>query len=215
MFQHKPIIGIVGGIGSGKTFVARAFGELGCVFIDSDELVHRAYEDPAIQQEIRNVWGAAVFDSQGQVNRSALGKLVFADPTQRTRLEAILHPYIARLRDQIMEDAADQPQVPAFIWDAPLLIEAGLSSQCDAVVFVDAPLELRIARVAQSRGWDSAELLKREKLQLPLDKKKEIADYVIDNTADADIIRRQVRDVFPRILQGSGRKVSGDEFPND
>jgi dephospho-CoA kinase len=215
VFHNKPIIGIVGGIGSGKTFVARVFSELGCVVIDSDELVRRAYTDPAILQEIRDIWGTAIFDPQGQINRSALGKLVFSDPAQRTQLEGIIHPYIAKLRDQIMTKAADEPQVPAFVWDAPLLIEAGLSSQCDAVVFVDTPLDTRMARVAQFRGWDSAELLKREKLQLPLDKKKEIADYVIDNTADADIIRRQVRDVFPRILQGSGRKVSGDEFPKD
>jgi dephospho-CoA kinase len=88
----------------------------------------------------------------------------------------------------------------AFIWDTPLLFEAGLQDRCDTVVFVDAPLELRLDRVGKSRGWDRAQLLSRENLQWPLDKKRKISDHIVDNTADAEYARGQVREVLFRIL---------------
>jgi dephospho-CoA kinase len=99
-----------------------------------------------------------------------------------------------------MREMSQNAAVVAFVWDTPLLLEAGLKGQCDAVVFVDAPPELRLERVARSRGWDLPELLRRENLQWPLDRKREIADYVIRNTADVGEARSQVRDVLSRIL---------------
>jgi dephospho-CoA kinase len=102
-----------------------------------------------------------------------------------------------------MDAAAAESKVPAYVWDTPLLFEAGLNAECDAVVFVDAPLDRRLARVRAARGWDEAELLRREKSQWPLDKKKRISDYVVTNTADADDTRGQVRQVLSRILARS------------
>jgi len=90
--------------------------------------------------------------------------------------------------------------VVAFVWDTPLLIEGGLDRLCDALVFVDAPAAVRLQRVQQSRGWDEAELTRREILQLALDKKRKISQYVVDNTADAEYARGQVREVLSRIL---------------
>jgi dephospho-CoA kinase len=112
----------------------------------------------------------------------------------------LLHPRVAQLRDRRMDEAGRQEQVKAIIWDTPLLFEAGLQKGCDAVVFVDLPLAQRLERVARDRGWDEAELRRREKSQWPLDKKKEISDYIVDNTADADYVRGQVREVLFRIL---------------
>lgn len=205
MFADKPIIGIAGGIGSGKSFVADLFGELGCLVIRSDDAVHEAYRDPQVREAIRQWWGEAVFRPDGEVDRSAIGRIVFADPEQRRRLERLLHPVVARTRQAAMERSADDPQVRAFVWDTPLLFETGLERQCDAVVFVEAPEDLRLSRV-QTRGWDRAELARRENLQMPLDKKREISDYVIRNTADAEYARGQVRDVLSRILAGSSRQ---------
>jgi dephospho-CoA kinase len=108
-----------------------------------------------------------------------------------------------------MQKLAPDPEVVAFVWDTPLLLEAGLKDQCDAVVFVDAPPELRLQRVSRARGWDIAELLRRENLQWPLDRKREIADYVIRNTADAGEARSQVRDVLSRILARASQRLSG------
>jgi dephospho-CoA kinase len=99
-----------------------------------------------------------------------------------------------------MKQAAADPKIVAFVWDTPLLFETELNKLCDCVIFVDSPLEMRLARLSQTRGWDQAELERRESAQMPLDKKKRIADYVVVNAADADQVRGQVREVLSRIV---------------
>ena len=200
MFHGKPIIGITGGIGSGKSTVARMFGELGCLVINADEQVQQAYRDPEVVQQIRVWWGDEVVGADGQVNRAKIADIIFGDSDQRQNLQTLLHPIVAELRQRRMLDAADDPQVHAVVWDTPLLFEAGLRGGCDAIVFVESPLIQRLARVSQTRGWGEEELHRREKSQWPLDKKREISDYIIDNTADADYVRGQVRETLFRIL---------------
>jgi dephospho-CoA kinase len=213
MFRGKPIIGIVGGIGSGKSYVARLFGEEGCLVIDADALVREAYEDPAVRQRLRSWWGGDVFRADGTIDRRAIAGRVFVDDAERRRLEGLLHPWVNERRRQIME-AADA-QTVAFVWDTPLLMETGLNRECDAVVFVDAPESERLRRVAAQRGWDEQELRRREKLQMPLDKKRELSDDVLVNPAhgatmtgssvvtpvDGDA-RSQVREILSRIVIG-------------
>jgi len=204
--EGKPVIGIVGGIGSGKSFVARLFGEFGCVVIDSDAQARAAYRDPLIRETIRAWWGDEVFLPGGEINRPAVAKKVFGDEGERRRLEGLIHPWVDAARRSEMSAAANDPQVVAYVWDTPLLFEAGLATQCDAVVFVDAPIEQRVRRVRETRGWDEAELLRRQKSQWPLDKKRRISDYVVTNTADADYARGQVREVLSRILARSSNR---------
>lgn len=196
----KPIIGITGGIGSGKSFVADLFGEMGCLVIKSDEQVNEAYQDAAITRQLREWWGDDVVAKGGGVNRRAIAERIFNSATERRRLEGLLHPYVARRRDEVMKGAADDRGVVAFVWDTPLLIETGLDEHCDAVVFVEAPLALRLQRVAAGRKWSSEELMRRENLQTPLDRKRQISDYVVNNTADAAHARRQVKEVLQRIF---------------
>jgi dephospho-CoA kinase len=191
MFAGIPIIGIAGGIGSGKSFVARLFGEFGCAVIDSDAQVRDAYRDPVVLQNLRQWWGDAVFDATGAVNRSAVAREVFDDPAQRRRLEELIHPMVARARDAAMRAVVEEaesgsaPQPLAFVWDTPLLFEAGLRGACDAVVFIDAPYDIRLRRVRRARGWGADELARRENLQWPLDRKKQLSDDVLTNTAEA------------------------------
>ena len=200
MFAGKPIIGIAGGIGSGKSFVASLFGELGCLVISSDKQVAAAYRSDDIKQTLRQWWGDQVIKPDGEVDKRFIAAKVFNSPGERRRLEGLIHPRVHEMRRREMEAAADDPSAKAFIWDTPLLFETGLNKECDAVVFVDAPLPLRLERVRQKRAWDEAELLRREKSQHPLDRKREISDYVVSNTADAAFARRQVQDVLSRIL---------------
>lgn len=206
MFAGKHVIGIVGGIGSGKSFVARLFGEIGCAVIDSDKQVRAAYEDPSVREILRRWWGDQVFRPDGSVDRSAIARRVFADEKERLKLEGLIHPLVAEMRRREMEKLATDPQVLAFVWDTPLLLEAGLRDQCDAVVYVDAPADVRLARVRQSRHWDEAELLRRQNLQWPLDKKREMSDDVIVNAADEAVTRGQVRAVLSRILARTTQK---------
>jgi dephospho-CoA kinase len=207
MYHGKPIIGIAGGIGSGKSFVAGLFGELGCLVIDSDRQVRDAYQDAGVKATLRDWWGPEVFKSDGELDRAMVSKKVFADPAERRRLEGLVHPWVAAARDREMARHADDPQVLAFAWDTPLLFEVGLRERCDAVVFVDAPRDLRLRRVLETRGWDAAELLRRENLQMDLDRKRELSDYVVTNTADAGSVREQVRHVLSRILALSKTKA--------
>jgi len=125
-------------------------------------------------------------------------------------LEQLLHPMIAVVRDRLMSEALADPQLAAFVWDTPLLFETGLDRQCDAVVFVDTPRATRLGRLKRSRGWDEAELARREKSQMPLDRKREISHYVLDNTADAEDARGQVREILSRILASTVNRPSPD-----
>jgi dephospho-CoA kinase len=208
VYAGKPVIGIAGGIGSGKSFVARLFGELGALVISSDEQVTEAYGDPEVRRRLIEWWGAAVIRPDGAVNRKLIGAKVFANPAERARLEALLHPRVHAARERAMAAAAHDPGVVAFAWDTPLLFETDLNRECDAVVFVDAPLETRLARVTATRNWDAAELARRENSQWGLDRKRDFADYVISNTAGVDVARGQVQDVLSRILAKTNRQQS-------
>ncbi len=192
-----PIIGLAGGIGSGKSEVARILAGLGCVVGDSDALAREVLEEPAVRREIVGWWGDRVLDEAGRIDRAAVAAIAFGDPGQRDRLERLTHPRIESRRKAIFEAAP--ADAPALVIDAPLLLEAGLGTECDAVVFIDASPETRARRLARTRGWDEAELGRREDSQLPLDVKRARADYVIENDGElsglTDRVRRVLRDI--------------------
>ena len=199
VFAGKPIIGILGGIGSGKSFVSACFAELGCVVINADQLVHQAYTRADVKRTLKQWWGDGVFHFDGTLNRRAVAAKVFQNAAERERLEKLVHPIVFQERDRAMQTRADDPAVVAFVWDTPLLVETGTHVHCDALVFLDVPDEVRLMRVA-GRGWDANELARREKLQWPLDKKRLLADYVISNATEAAAAREQVRRVLSLIL---------------
>ena len=201
MFHNKPIIGIAGGIGSGKSFVAALFAELGCLVLNADEQVRLAYRDATVKKTIKKWWGPLVFSPDGEVDRSAVARKVFSHPDELKRLENLLHPIVIATRDRLMSSRAEDPAVVGFVWDIPLLFETEMDKQCDRIVFVETPLELRQQRVLESRGWSAEQLDAREKLQMPLDKKRLMSHDVIVNAAGADDdVRVQVKDVLSRIL---------------
>lgn len=214
MYAGKPIIGIVGGIGSGKSYVAKLFGELGSLVIDSDAQVREAYQDPAVLETIRGWWGEGVFRRDGSLDRGAVAARVFGDPAEKRRMEGLIHPLVHAARARQMQAAADNAQVVAYVWDTPLLLEVGLEGECDAVVFVEAPFEQRLARVRATRGWDEAELLRREKSQMPLDRKRALSDHLVINAAPAGAevsgpsdLREQVRRVLTTILAAGPKRA--------
>jgi dephospho-CoA kinase len=206
--QKRPVIGIVGGIGSGKSFVARVLGELGCHVIDSDRLAREAYELSYVVEQVKAKWPEAVVDER--VDRGVLARRVFRDGTERAQLEAIVHPVIERLRDDRMREAmtrferGDLTQLRAFVWDSPLLLEAGLDRDCDAVIFVDTPQAKRLERV-RARGWDEAELFRREAAQWPLDRKRSRAsDVVRGDSSDSDL-RTRLDEIVRRVSESHER----------
>jgi dephospho-CoA kinase len=198
--RAKPVIGLSGGIGSGKSTVGRLFGELGCAVFNADALAHEVIEEPEVRAELRAWLGAGVFNPDGSVNRKVVGGRVFSDEGARRRLNGLIHPRVLLRRDVLMREAMAEPLVKAIVWDTPLLFETGLEGECDVLVFVKALPELRLRRVQASRGWDAAELARREKMQLPLDKKREKADYCIENSGEVNASLSQVQRVLSQIL---------------
>jgi dephospho-CoA kinase len=199
MLNGKPIIGIAGGIGSGKSTVGRMLADLGCIVTVSDDLARAALEDDDIRETLVLWWGAEVLDAEGAIDRSAVGRIVFADERERRRLENLTHPWIERRRLEAWSRAPGA--APAYVIDAPLLFEAGLDCVCDAVAFVHAERPRRLARTAASRGWDEAELAKREDSQMPLDDKRAKADYVIENNDGLSHLESQVRRMLSEVVE--------------
>ena len=178
--EPMPVIGLVGGVGSGKSSVARAFEARGCVVSDSDAVV----KEVLTRQEVRDIlvgwWGRSILDGEGRVDRKKVADVVFRDAFERRRLEALVHPLIRESREALIERARASG-AKGVVVDAPLLFEAGVDAECDAVVFVETTRAVRLGRVREHRGWDEGELDRREKAQMPLEEKRRRSDHVITN----------------------------------
>jgi dephospho-CoA kinase len=199
-----PVIGLAGGIGAGKSIVAAALGDLGCVVIDSDAQAKTVLERPEVRDELVRWWGRGVMGADGGIDRKAVAKIVFADERERKRLEALVHPLVRVKRAELARAARDSGAA-AVVVDAPLLFEAGVDAECDAVIFVDAPREIRLARVRARSGWDDAELERREKSQWPLESKRARSDFVVVNDGPPDVLAARVASVLDQILRGRAR----------
>lgn len=193
------VIGLAGGIGSGKSSVARAFASLGCLVIDSDAEVRTLLTRGEVKRELVSWWGEGVLNDAGEVDRGAVARIVFTDASQRARLEGLLHPMLRTNREAMKRRARDAG-APALILDAPLLFEAGLDTECDAIVFVDTPRQTRLDRVRRGRGWSEEELDRREKSQLPLEEKRSRSDYVLRNYGDPASLEGEVSRLLARML---------------
>lgn len=198
--HHKPIIGVAGGIGSGKSTVARQMARMGGVVIEADAAAREALQRAEVRDRLVEWWGPQLLDEQGRVDRRRVADCVFGDPARRERLERLLHPIVAEQREQQIAEAEADPGVAFIVLDAPLLFEVGLDKRCDEVVFVDADRSRRLERVARQRGWSAEELDRREKNQMSLDRKRQLADNVIVNDVSEAACFEQVRQVLTRIL---------------
>ncbi len=197
------IIGLLGGVASGKSLVARQFTELGAAVLDADRAAHAVLRLPHVESAARQRWGAEVFGADGRIERARLARIVFATPPhgpqEREYLEKLTHPEIGRMLRREAEVLAASGRVAAML-DAPLLLEAGWDRFCDALVFVEVPRGLRLER-ALARGWSEEEFDAREGVQETLDLKRSRADVIIDNSGSPEETRRQVEQ-FWRCLIG-------------
>lgn len=197
------ILGLAGGIGSGKSAVAAVLAEMGFVVSDSDAGARAVLELPEVAAELVAALGPGVLDPQGRPDRRAIADAVFADATKRKALEAIVHPRLHEQRAGLIEHARSSGAAGVVI-DAPLLFEAGVDAQCDAVLYVDAPRDLRLQRVQEARGWSEDELDRREAAQWPLDQKRRRSHAVVVNNGDLDALRRQVARALAALGTKSG-----------
>lgn len=197
---HTPgrscvVIGLTGGIGSGKTTVAREFARLGAVVLDADAMCSKLHETPDVRAAIRERWGRAVFRDDGKVHRAKLAEAVFGNPAELAALNALLHPKVVERIKREVADLRRSGEPGLCVIDAPLLMESGLARVCDAIVFVDCDKAERARRLARDRGWAPGEMERREAHQQPLEQKRAVASFVIDNNADTTSVRRQIEKV--------------------
>ncbi|MCC6428502.1 MAG: dephospho-CoA kinase [Phycisphaerales bacterium] len=200
------VIGLVGGIGSGKSTVAAELASLGCTVVDSDLAAREILLRPAVRDELVRWWGAGILSDIGQVDRKKVAGIVFADSTQRARLEALVHPLIRDERSRVVERIG-RAGGGIVVIDAPLLFEAGVDRECDAVVFVDVSRQIRADRV-RARGWDDGELDRREAAQMPLDEKRRRSQFIIINDGDRTALHAQVRDLMERWRRAAPSRTS-------
>jgi len=200
------MIGLTGGTGAGKTAVARRLAELGAILIDSDALAREvvAAGTPG-RDEVVAVFGDAVLGPDGELDRAALGRIVFADPDARRRLEAIVHP---RVRARAAEIAASAPPHAVVVNDVPLLVEANLAAHYDMVVVVLADERTRVLRLVRERGLAEADARARIAAQATDEQRRAVADVVIVNDGTVEELRARVDEVWRAAIMS--RATRGD-----
>jgi dephospho-CoA kinase len=205
----KPIIGLTGGIGSGKSTVASIMGDLGAAVIDADRLNHEELEAPEVIETLQQWWGEEIVGQDGGVDRSEIRRRIAGSPEQRQRLEQLVHPRIARRIDQLTREYGVNPQVRAIVWDIPLLCETGAADRCDCVVFVQAERHCRQARALGRKPWSEADFIRMEAAQWPIERKQARADFVIENSSTRADLQPAVEEVFQTIIDRYQHRAGG------
>ena len=196
---EKQVIGILGGIGSGKSTIAAEFAKLGCKVIDADRIAHELLEEPPVREKVVKLFGKAVLDSSGKIDREKLASAAFADRKMLASLNRIIHPLVLQRTQVLIEQYNSQNQVKAIVLDMPLLVEVGWHKRCDKLIFVDCEKKLRLER-AKKMGFDENQVKIRENFQISLDNKESLADNTIENNSDFSAIAKQVTGIFSYIV---------------
>lgn len=195
-------VGLTGGIGSGKSTVSELLAELGAVVIDADQLAREVVEPGSDGlAEVVAEFGPGVLTPEGDLDRAALGQIVFADADRRARLNAIVHPRVRALAERL--EAAAPPDA-VVVHDIPLLVETGQAGGFDRVIVVDAPIEAQLERLAASRSMGEAEARARIDAQASRAERRAVADDVIVNDGPLDELRAQVEAVWRRLTDPAG-----------
>jgi dephospho-CoA kinase len=194
--QRKPkVIGLTGGIASGKSSVAAIFAALGAVVIDADAIAREVLRSPEVAAKLQKSWGREAFHG-GRLDRARIAEIAFADPAKLKELTGWVHPPTLREMRAQLDRALTDRSVPLVIVDAPLLIEADLAPWCDALLFVEAAEPLRLARARADRGWSDDEVCRREAAQAPLAEKRTRASVVLENNGSLEETRAAVARLF-------------------
>ena len=196
--RDKPIIGILGGIASGKSSVASIFSKSGCKGIDADKIAHKILERKNIKKKIVDLFGPNVLNFEGIIDHKKLAGLVFADAARLSSINKIIHPLVIKRTEELIKRFDSQNQVKAIVLDMPLLVETGWAKRCDRLIFVDCSEKTRFDR-AKKLGYSKKQLKIRENFQISLDNKLALADNVIENNSDFSALVRQIAEILSDI----------------
>ncbi len=193
--KKKMVIGILGGIGSGKTTVANCFQSLGCRVISADKLAHEFLTQTPVIEQLVKKFGAKI-TSDNKIDRSQLAKIAFASEDNLSYLNKTLHPLVLGKVEDLMEQYQGDPEAKAIVLDLPLLMEIDWHKRCDKLIFVDSTVENRLKRTSIS----AKQLKIRENFQISLDSKVSIADDTVVNNSDIFTLTKQVKNVFFKLI---------------
>ena len=193
-------VGLTGGVASGKSTVAATLAELGAVVIDADALAREVVQagTPGFDQVVEE-FGRELVGPDGELDRPALGRLVFADEGARKRLEAIVHPLVF---ERYAELEATAPADALVVHDIPLLAESGRPDDFDAVIVVDAPREIQLDRMTRDRGWSVDDAESRIAAQATREARLAVATHVVENTGSLDELRTRVEEIYRQLTSG-------------
>lgn len=195
-------VGLTGGVASGKSSVSDILRELGAVVVDADVLAREVVMagTPGLTEVVAE-FGPEVLTADGELDRAAVARVVFADDDARRRLEAIIHPLVRAAAAEVAAAAAPGALV---VHDVPLLVETGQAGAYDAVVVVDVPPDVQVERMMRERGMTRPDAEARIRAQAGRDQRLAVATHVIDNTGTLDDLRRRVREVYDELVSRSG-----------
>jgi dephospho-CoA kinase len=201
------LVGLTGGIATGKSTVSALLRQLGCEIIDADLLAREVVEpgQPALAQIVTE-FGRDVVTAAGALDRKKLGAIVFANPERRRRLEAITHPAIRDRFQARLDELAERGFVGLVVFDAAVMIESGNYKNMDRLVVVVTDEPTQLARLHGRDGTDDAENRRKLASQMPLSEKAKLADYVIDNSGHREATAEQVRRVFAALMSELGAR---------
>jgi dephospho-CoA kinase len=196
------LVGLTGGVATGKSTVAKMFKQCGATVIDADELAREVVKPgkPAWRQ-IARTFGKGLLNPDRTINRHALGTIVFRHPAKRRALERIIHPRVAREQRRLTRLAANKDPRAVVVYDVPLLFEAGIDKRVDYTIVVKADRETQIARLRKRNGLTRAHALSRIKSQMPLTTKVRRADSVLDGTTDKPQLKVAVQSLYRELQQ--------------
>ena len=191
------LVGLTGGVATGKSTVAKMFKQYGAVVIDADELVREVVTPgkPA-WREIVKTFGKAILNPDHTLNRRELGAVVFRNRTKLRQLEHIIHPRVAREQQRLVRRIAKRKPHTVVIYEVPLLFEAGVDKRVGTTIVVTADRAIQIARLKKRNGLSRAEAIRRIRSQMPLAKKIQRADHVLNGTFPRLSLRKQVGQLF-------------------
>jgi dephospho-CoA kinase len=188
------ILGIIGGIGSGKSTASALFRQCGAAVIDADVIGHQTLLLFQVKESARQRWGSVVFGADGEIDRRTLATIVFADEKELAYLKSLTHPLIAEEVHRQREHH-ERNGVEICLLDAPLLLESGWESLVDQIIFISAPAAVRWERI-QNRGWPETEWRQREAAQFSAAEKERRANVVLDNSGSTEHLQTQVENFF-------------------